>query len=336
MNISIVRELPEAKWDNFVNNQSTGNIFHTPEMYQVFSRTKFHRPEVWAAVQGDHMLALLLPVKISLLSKLIRRLTTRSVVYGSILCEPGSDGQNALDELLQAYTDNSEKDSLFTELRNLSDLALFQSSLHEHGFIFEHHLNYLIRLDRTEGSLLKSIGSRTRKNIRHALNQGKIRVEEVKEKKQVSICYRLLSQTYKAAQVPIADISLFENAFDILSPKGMIRFTLASVSNTPSAVSVDLLFKDVIYGWYGGVDRTCKKYPVHEILMWDILKWGTQNGYRLYDFGGAGKPDEKYGVRDFKAKFGGELIDYGRNIRIHSRSRLWLSRKGYHLLRRWL
>jgi lipid II:glycine glycyltransferase (peptidoglycan interpeptide bridge formation enzyme) len=27
---------------------------------------------------------------------------------------------------------------------------------------------------------------------------------------------------------------------------------------------------------------------------------------------GAGKPDEPYGVRDFKAEFGGELVERGR------------------------
>jgi lipid II:glycine glycyltransferase (peptidoglycan interpeptide bridge formation enzyme) len=29
---------------------------------------------------------------------------------------------------------------------------------------------------------------------------------------------------------------------------------------------------------------------------------------------GAGKPDEGYGVRDFKAKFGGELVEHGRYL----------------------
>jgi hypothetical protein len=38
-------------------------------------------------------------------------------------------------------------------------------------------------------------------------------------------------------------------------------------------------------------------------------------------------------VRDFKSKFGGELVDYGRNRCAHSLWRLWLSEKGYQLLR---
>jgi len=101
----------------------------------------------------------------------------------------------------------------------------------------------------------------------------------------------------------------------------------------PVAVSVDLFYKDVVYGWYGGVSRAFGNQPVHEILMWHVLKWASLNGFRVYDFGGAGKPGEKYGVRDFKSKFGGELVDYGRNRWVHTRWRLWLSEKGYQLLR---
>jgi lipid II:glycine glycyltransferase (peptidoglycan interpeptide bridge formation enzyme) len=68
--------------------------------------------------------------------------------------------------------------------------------------------------------------------------------------------------------------------------------------------------------------------------MWDILSWGARNGYRRYDFGGAGDPSKDYGVRTFKAKFGGELVSFGRWVRVHSAVRLRLARMGYELYRR--
>ena len=100
------------------------------------------------------------------------------------------------------------------------------------------------------------------------------------------------------------------------------------------AVSVELLYKGVMYGWYGGVDRAYAGYTPGELLAWHILKWGVGNGYHLYDFGGAGKPDVEYGVRDFKAKFGGDLVCYGRNICVHAPVLLYLSRWGYAAYRR--
>ena len=71
-----------------------------------------------------------------------------------------------------------------------------------------------------------------------------------------------------------------------------------------------------------------------ELLTWHVFAWSARNGYRLYDFGGAGKPDEEYGVRDFKAKFGGELVSYGRNVCVHAPVLLQASRLGYSLARR--
>ncbi|MHA2406139.1 MAG: lipid II:glycine glycyltransferase FemX, partial [Candidatus Hermodarchaeia archaeon] len=77
-------------------------------------------------------------------------------------------------------------------------------------------------------------------------------------------------------------------------------------------------------------------YVPNELLIWHILKGGTENGLKTYDFGGAGKPDEEYGVRDFKSKFGGDLVRYGRNRYARSKARLVVSKFGYEFYRRYL
>jgi lipid II:glycine glycyltransferase (peptidoglycan interpeptide bridge formation enzyme) len=336
MQINIVRDLPEKVWHDFVHRHPTGNVFHTPEMYHVFRHAQRHQPELWAATKGEHVLALLLPVRITLMGGLLHTLTTRSVVYGSVLCAPGAEGEEALGELLNVYGQKMNRQALFTELRNLSDLGAVQPALQRHGYVYEDHLNYLIDLDRPPDAILQSIGRRTRKKIRRGLRKGEVAIEEVKERSQIAVCYDLLRQTYQNAQVPLADRSLFDAAFDILRPKGMIRFTLAHVEDTPVAASVELLYKDIIYGWYGAVNRDYGSYTPNELITWHIFQWGAENGYRQYDFGGAGKPDEDYGVRDFKAKFGGELVCFGRNTCVHMPRLYHVSEWGYNIYRRFL
>ena len=336
MAMTIVNSLPEDKWRDFVEHHPEGNIFHTPEMFQVYSRTKGYRPELWAATREGRVLAILMPVRITLMNGLLRSFTTRAVAYGSVLCAPDAEGRETLSQLLQTYKHETDGAPLFTELRNLSNMEAIQPILRGHGFVYEEYLNYLINLRGSPEAIFETFGRRTRKNIRRGLRQRGVIVEEAKERGQVNACYDLLCQSYQAAHVPLTDRSLFEAAFDLLYPKGMIRFTLAHVDQTPVAVSVELLYKDVIYGWYGGVDRTYSSHMPNELVMWDILKWGAENGYHLYDFGGAGKPDEEYGVRDFKAKFGGELVCFGRNICVHAPLSLRLSKLGYRVLRRFI
>jgi len=333
--IKIVNSLREADWRRFVTENPNGSIFHTPEMFQVFANTLGFKPGLWAAVDlSGYPLALLLPVQIAVMKGLMRKLTTRAVVFGGVLWKPDAEGLQALAVLLKTYINEKKDAPIFTELRNLWDLGAGLPVLQEYGFEYEPHLNYLIDLSDGPEAVFQAIGSRTRKNIRRGLNRGEVLVDEIKERDQLAQCYELLEKTYENAQVPLADRSLFESSFDILSSKGMIRFTQACIGEVAVATSVELLYKDVIYGWYGGVDRAYGNYVPNEIIMWRILEWGAKNGYRVYDFGGAGKPDEKYGVRDFKAKFGGELVSYGRNLYVHHPSMLWVSKIGYQTLRR--
>ena len=44
MNVTVVRSLQENKWKQFVEQSLDGNIFHTPEMFQVFAHTRDTNP----------------------------------------------------------------------------------------------------------------------------------------------------------------------------------------------------------------------------------------------------------------------------------------------------
>jgi hypothetical protein len=318
-----------------VEEHPEGNIFHTPEIYQVFQRTKGFLPELWATTDtDDNILALLLPVRVELGSGLTRFFTTRAIVYGSVLYDHSPVGEEALAVLLDAYVHTVDRDVLFTELRNQSDLSRIQATLNSYQFIYEDHLNYRIDLNRSLDELISGMGRRTRKHIRRGLRRGEVVIEEARRPDQISQCYEILRQTYSLAQVPLADGSLFEATFNVLYPLGMVKFLLAMIDGTCVAASVELLYKEVIYGWYGGTNREYTPYSPNELLIWNILQWGAENGYRVYDFGGAGKPDEPYGVRNFKAKFGGELVSYGRNTCYHAPRRLTISKIGYQIYRR--
>jgi lipid II:glycine glycyltransferase (peptidoglycan interpeptide bridge formation enzyme) len=158
-------------------------------------------------------------------------------------------------------------------------------------------------------------------------------VREIERREDLTLFYDLVSRSYAAARVPLAPLSLFEAAFDLLHQKRMIKFLLAWVGDECAAASAELVYKDMIFGWYSGVDRSFSSYVPNELLMWHILEWGAENGYCVYDFGGAGRSDEDYGVRDFKAKFGGDLVSYGRNAHVHSPVRLAVSKAGYEAYR---
>ena len=75
--------------------------------------------------------------------------------------------------------------------------------------------------------------------------------------------------------------------------------------------------RKVMYEWYVcGLD---KEYPLNHpsiMVTWHALLYACDNGIQTFDFMGLGKPGIPYGVRDFKLRFGGEVVNYGRYTKV--------------------
>jgi hypothetical protein len=309
--MKVVRHLEPEPWSDFVLGHPAGNIFHSPEMFQVYDQTKSYKGHLWAVVddsaaestaESPEILALMLPVQISLFNGPLQRIATRAVVFGSVLALEGPRGDAALEKMLRAYAADTGGSFLFTELRNVSDLSAWQPVLGRNGFVYEEHLNYVIDLNQSQDEMFGKVSRRTRSYIRKAKRQEEMEVREITDRADLTVCYELLRQTYQNAQVPLSDISLFENAFDLLRPSGLARFIAIYLEGKPIAVTIDLYYKDRVYYWYGGMDRDYSKRHPNEYLRWHVISQGKQEGYEIFDFGGAGRPDQVYGVRDFKAQ----------------------------------
>jgi len=94
---------------------------------------------------------------------------------------------------------------------------------------------------------------------------------------------------------------------------------------------VTLIYKDTIYDWYAGSSREYLKLCPNDILPWNAIEWGSKNQFNIFDFGGAGKPTESYGVREFKKQFGGKLVNFGRYEKSHSKFKTTVTNRGYKL-----
>jgi hypothetical protein len=333
--MQVVRSLDDLKWREFVDNHPQSNIFHTPEMFQVFARTKGFEPELWAVIDSHgEIKCLFIPILNTVLNGVFQYFTTRAVAYGSILCAQGSDGDEALSLLLSSYNQKRNR-LLFTELRNLSDFGEIQPSLKQNGFIYEDHLNFLFDLRNPAEEMWKNIRSNARRNIKKA-EKSHVIIEDIVDMGELSEAYQILKHVYSRIQVPLPDKSMFEAGFEVLRPKGMLKILLAKLEEEPIGTLTLLIYKGTVTYWYTGILREFASYRAGDLLVWHTLKFGSRGGYRTFDFGGGGKPDEEYGVRDFKAKFGGELVNFGRNIKIHAPIRYQLSLLGYKMLRRFL
>ena len=80
------------------------------------------------------------------------------------------------------------------------------------------------------------------------------------------------------------------------------------------------IYQDTIYEWYVcGLHGEFKDIYPSVLATWAPIEYAANNNLSCFDFLGAGRPDEDYGVREFKAKFGGELVNFGRFSKIHNK-----------------
>ncbi len=329
----VVYDLDRRLWGAFVAEHPRSTIFHTPEMQEVFAATPGHTPVTAAAVDDrGHPVALLTVVRISLWGGPAAPFTTRAVAYGGFLAEDGARGREALAALLSDYNRRAGG-AMFTELRHMHDPRPWQEALQRSGYAWEPHLNFLISLEGGEDAVWRRFKRNTRHKIRQAEAHGLV-AREVTGEEELAWWYDLVQDVYRRVRVPLAPRALFAAALERLVPRGQARFWLAWHGDTPVAARAALLHRDTILDWYAGDRVQYRHLRPNDFLVWHVLRWGIAQGYRVFDFGGAGHPDRPYGVRDFKAKFGGERVNYGRSTCVHHPWRLRLSRAAYALWQR--
>ena len=307
--------LDRAKWSAFVSNHPKGTIFQTPEMFAVLDAAKYNQPGLVAAVNSDGTPVGLLVYTIQKESGgLFGPLSARSIVRGGPLAL--NDDKEIIQALIDLYNKQIRSKAVYTQYRNFwdqkEDIELFK----QNGCIYEEHLNILIDLGKTEDELWKDVYSKRRNEIRRARKEGTT-ARELTTHDELETSYNILHHVYTRAKLPLHHKTMFDAAAEILLPKGMIRFFGAINNNEIIGTIVVLCYKQRIFDWYAGSSsQHYNKYP-NDLLPWEVFLWGKKKGYTLFDFGGAGKPGVPYGVRDYKKKFGGTFVNFGRYEKIH-------------------
>jgi len=328
---SIENSVDDKKWDDFVFNHPNGNIFQTRYMYEIYKRTKHYHPiKLFAINRATNQLSgILSAVIIEEIGGIARSFSKHSIVQGGPLVLPGME-KEVVPLLLAEYDKIAQKKALYSEIRNMFDVQIvIQNS---NRYIYEDHLNFLINLDQTEQDLWHQLRYSRRKNINRALKEN-VTIEQLYDERQLATFYNLVEQTYKRVGIPLSHVSLLESAYDILQPVNMIRFDLAKHENKYIGALVCLLYKDTVYAWYTGMAQGSSNLQATSLMIWNVLKWGSGNRYRIFDFVGAGKPQIKYGPRDYKSEFGGQLVSYGRYTKVYSPMKMEIAKRGFEIYR---
>jgi serine/alanine adding enzyme len=324
------RERLQPAWDEFVEQHPKGSVFHSSQMVQVFESAKGHTPLPLAAVtDSGEILSMLVATRVQTLPDVFGAVSSRSIWYAEPLCYDSPESIDSLCELIAEHDRTFRRRVLFTEVRPLHSSGPERIALERCGYDYLDYLNFVLDTTRPKDEIWKGMRDTVRKSVRKC-EQLRFSFRHLDTPDSVDLLYTFLQDTYGHAEVPLADRSLFEAAYRILKPQNIVEFVAIYDGEKPLAVDVMLVFKKQVFMWYGGSIRMPGLSPVAQ-LQWREIEWSCEHGIELYDFGGAGWPNVAYGVRDFKAKFGGELVSYGRYRRVYSRWKMALAERAYEI-----
>ncbi len=265
-------------------------------------------------------------------SKLHRLLTSRTLVYGGPLITQGTRLQQEmiLKLLLDGLDTRVKKRSLFTQFRNSFEINDLIPLFREMGYRWRDHLNLLLDTSTREVAW-QNLNYKRRKQVRLSIRNG-ARVVENPSPGQIQAFYAMLRQLYdNKVKKPLPGFAFFQALHH-----SNARYFLICHSGKLIGGAVCVFMKGkCMHEWYAfGLDREYKHLQIYPSVMatWSAIAYAADNDIPCFDFMGMGKPDVPYGVRAFKKKFGGKMINPGRFYKINRRTLYHLAEIGYNVL----
>lgn len=246
--------------------------------------------------------------------------TRRAIIYGGpLLANDISD--EALSALLTSLTKlpslqgggGGRLTPIYIESRNFHDYSKWKSIFEANGFMYQSHLNY--HVDTTTIDLAQgNIGKHRWKYIRLSMRDG-AKIVENPSIEQVQAFYTILQDLYQTkVKTPLWSWEFFEKLYHVEHAKYILVELDGQIVGGTACVCLP---GKAVYEWYAcGLDNCRDDIRPLSVAIWGEMQYAAENDYPLFDFMGAGSPDQPYGVRDFKAEFGGELVEHGRYLHV--------------------
>ena len=315
-------QINRADWQRLVEKSQTGSWFQTPEAYAFYaSLPDVTEPFVFGVETDGQLRAVCVGYVTQEKSRVKQIFTCRAIVNGGICCAENTTNTE-IEILLTAVRNYASAKSIYIETRNFNDYSPRKEAFEKAGFAYQPHLNY--HIDCSSKERMEALLSPVRKRqIRKAMLSGAV-IEEARTEQEVRDWYRILAPLYRRkVKTPLFPLSFFLTFFR----SGAGTYLLVKYEGKViGGIMCPILPNRCIYEWFiCGLDTAYHDQYPSVMATYAAMDYAASHHLPRFDVMGAGEPGVPYGVRDFKAEFGGSLVEHGRFLHI---CHPWLYRIG--------
>ena len=308
MRLLDVKEIKCSDWDKLMADSSVATWFQAREAYEFYQNLSFLEAFAYAIENGGLLKAVMVGFIQKEGGRIKQFFSRRAIVLGGPLLADDVTNEE-LTALLCVVKDKLKKKAIYIETRNFNDYGRWKAVFEQNGFEYEPHLNFHVNTESVEVAQ-SNVGKHRWRYIRISLRDGASRVE-CPSHSQIVAYYEILRELYQSkVKTPLFPLEFFEKLYE----QKNARFFIVELEGVVIGGSVCVCLEGrALYEWFVcGNENYRKGIRPSSVATWLGIEYAAQNGYPVFDLMGAGKPNEKYGVRDFKAEYGGKLVEHGR------------------------
>ena len=340
-------DIDPQQWQQLIERSLYATWFQTDEAYRFYQSVGGMQAFAYGVSEDDNLVGLVVGYTTQEKCKFQQHFTARSIIVGGpLLADNISD--EALTALLEAirnphYSEPSERSTatrstasqasdlqaqpIYVEIRNFHDYSRWKSVFTHSGFAYQPHYDIHVHC-----SAQHRLSERRQRELKRALKNG-AEIVEASSEQEIRDWYQILSQLYREkVRTPLFS----EDFFLQFHRNGVGKYLLVKYEGKViGGMMCPILDGRAIYEWYVcGLDEEYRELYPSVVATHAAIEYAKQNDIPLFDFMGAGVPDQPYGVRDFKMEFGGELVEFGRFLCVRRPLLYWIGKMGVKWLKR--
>ena len=300
-------EIDKQDWRLLAETSPLSTWFQTDEAYRFYQSVSDMCAFVYGVMEEDKLVGVIVGYITQEKCKLKQYFTARAIVVGGPLLDENIS-ESALTMLLQTVK-KQQGEAIYIETRNLHDYSRWKEVFQKCGFAYQPHLNIQVACTAEH-----AMSEQRQRQVKKAIKNG-AEIYEASSEQEIRDWYQILRQLYhQKVRTPLWSEAFFLQFYR----NGVGKYLLVKYDGKVIGGMVCPIFAGkAIYEWYVcGLDEVYREQYPSVMATYAAIEYAKQNGLPVFDFMGAGVPDQPYGVRDFKMEFGGEVVEYGRYLHI--------------------
>lgn len=326
-----IKEIDINSWVNLIKESNLSSVFQIPEIYNYWMKQEECIPYVFGIKNSiNELLATCLVVVQFNGTGIKKYFSRRAIIYGGPVIHNNCNKSEVLASLLEGINKKLKSKSIYVEFRNSFDYSELDEIFIENNYKYLPYQNFKIQLT-DEKTIFSNLTSEKRRQIRRSFREG-VEISYENNIFNIEGVYNIIKRIYEEkVKKPLPKLSFFKELTQFENGN-----VVALIYKGKVIGGGFLVFDNhTVYDWYrGGLDRDYKHLYPSTVAAWAVIKYGLTKNLKKFDFMGAGLKNEEYGVRKFKAQYGGLLVEHGRYQKIFKPKLFKLAKLGLKILKK--